>query len=108
MEPGEKVALWIYDESAQRILALPSTHPVSRWVIVGDVMDAQTVPIGLWFHVDYFEERRPQVGEADKIVRYAVKPGQCMIRWDDIYIAQKLAEAEPPKADPRPIPGLYL
>ena len=70
-------------------------------------MDPIAAPIGVWFHVEYIEERRPQVGEADKHIRYGIKPGQALIRWDYIYCAQKLAGAEEPE-DPRPVPGQYL
>jgi hypothetical protein len=107
VNPGDFLALWIEDGAAKRILALSSNHPVSRWVVVGDVLDLPLLPIGLWFHVEYIEERRPQVGEADKIVRYGVKPGQSLIRWDYIYFAQRLGEAVAPE-DPRPVPGQYL
>jgi hypothetical protein len=109
MKPHEIVALWIHDEAAKRILALTSHHPFSRWVIIGVVIDTQTVPVGLWVNVTYFEERRPQPGgQPDKKVHYAVTPTECLIRWDDVYVAQKLAKAPEPPADLRPEPGLYL
>jgi hypothetical protein len=108
VQVGDGLALWIYDSAAKRILALPADHPVSRWVIVGEVLELPpAVPIGFWFHVAFIEERRPLVGEPDKLVRYGINPGQALIRWDCIYIAQRLAEAKAPE-DPRPDPGLYL
>jgi len=107
VQAGDFLALWIENSAAKRILALPADHPVSRWVIVGNVMDLTAVPIGVWFHVEYIEERRPQVGEQDKHIRYGIKPGQALIRWDCIYFAQRLGAAEVPE-DPRPVPGQYL
>lgn len=108
MNPNDLVLLWIHDESAKRILALTSHHPFSRWVIAGKVIDAKSVPIGLWIDVAFFEERRPQPDEPDKRFYYGVRPTECLIRWDDVYIAQKLKEAPPPPEDLRPAPGLYL
>lgn len=63
--------------------------------------------IGVWVDVTYVEERRPSTRSEIKRVRYAVKPGQCLIRWDYVITAQNLKEAEIPE-DPRPVPGQYL
>jgi len=104
VQPGDVLALWIDDSAAKRILALPEDHPVSRWAVVGDVMDLAPTPLGIWFHVEYFEERRPQEGAPDKHIRYGIKPGQALIRWDYIYLAQRLGEAKVLE-DPRPVPG---
>jgi hypothetical protein len=41
--------------------------------------------------------------EPDKHVRYGIKPGQCVIRWDYIIAIQNLKDAETPVEDPKPI-----
>jgi hypothetical protein len=78
---------------------------VSRWVVVGTVLDLVS-PIGVWLDVKYVEERRP-AAEGAKRVRYDVKPGQCLIRWDYVITVQNLKDAETPE-DPRQVPGPYL
>jgi len=106
MEPRQQVALWLHDDAAKLFLGLDTKHPVSRWVVVGEVLDL-TSPIGLWLDVFFVEERRPLAKGKTKRVRYDVKPGQCLIRWEYIISAQNIKDATPPE-DPRPDPGQYL
>lgn len=106
MKKGQLVAIWMYDEAAKLFLGLPREHPVSRWVLVGTVMDES--PIGRWVDVHRLEERRPATeGNEAKRVIWTVKPGQCLIRWDYVITAQRLKDRKPPE-DPRPMPGQYL
>ncbi len=106
MQEGQLVAIWMHDEAAKLFLGLAGKRPVSRWVVVATVMDES--PIGRWVDVHYVEERRPEMkDEKAKIVRWGVKPGQCLIRWDYMITAQRLKDKETPE-DPRPVPGQYL
>jgi hypothetical protein len=82
MEPGQQVAIWLHDKAAKLFLGLNEKHPVSRWIAIGEVVDRPNAPIGVWVDVTYVEERRPSTKGKVKRVRYGVKPGQCLIRWD--------------------------
>src|SRR3989338_2605311 len=106
MKPGQQVAIWLHDAAAKLFLGLGEKHPVGQWVAVGEVMDIPS-PIGVWINISYVEERRPVDEGKTKLVRYGVKPGQCLIRWDYVITAQNL-KAPPIPDDPRPVPGLYL
>lgn len=108
MEPNQYVAIWLHDEAAKLFLGLMAHRHVSRWVLVGMVLDLPQNPIGVWIDVNFVEERRPSTTKGKtKRVHYGVKPGQCLIRWDYMITAQNLKTAEPPE-DPRPLPGQYL
>lgn len=107
MEPGQQVAIWLHDKAAKLFLGLDERHPTSRWVAVGTILPLPHPPIGLWVNVEYVEERRPSTGNKLERVRYGVKPGQCVIRWDYMITAQNLKNAEIPD-DPSPLPGQYL
>ena len=102
MNSNEVVAIWLHDYSARLFLGLHGDRPVSRWVVMGTVMDP--TPIGVWINIDHIEERRR--GEKDTKVLWTVKPGQCLIRWDYVITAQRLKERESPE-DPRTGPGQY-
>jgi len=106
MQAGQLVAIWMHDEAAKLFLGLQGERPVSRWVVVGAVMDES--PIGRSVDVTRIEERRPPTkGKKTKRVIWTVKPGQCLIRWDYVIMAQRLKDKETPE-DPRPTPGQYL
>jgi hypothetical protein len=108
MEPDQQVAIWIHDAAAKLFLGLNEKHPVSRWVVIGVGLHKNPSPIGPWLNVTYIEERRPMGGKkSDKIIRYGIKPGQAVIRWEYIITVQNIKDAQPPE-DPRPMPGTYL
>jgi len=107
MNPGQKVGIWLRDEAAKLFLGLAGKRPVSRWIVIGDVMEGEQPPIGVWIHIEFIEERRPIKSGKIKHVRWFVKPGQSLIRWEYIISAQNLKNAEVPE-DPRPDPGQYL
>lgn len=106
METGEVLGIWLHDAAAKLFLGIQTERPLSRWVVIGTVMEP--TPIGIWVDVQHVEERRPATnGDEAKRVMWGVKPGQCLIRYDYIITAQRLKGAEPPD-DPRPMPGQYL
>ena len=106
MKPHQQVAIWLHDPAAKLFLGLDAKRPVSRWVAVGTVLEMAS-PIGVWLDVSFVEERRLGPKGKSKRVRYGVKPGQCLIRWEYIITIQNLKDAEAPE-DPRPVPGVYL
>ena len=87
MEPGQQVAIWLHDHAAKLFLGLNAKHSVSRWVAIGKVVDLPSSPIGVWVDVTYVEERRPSTKGKIKRIRYDVKPGQCLMRWDYMITA---------------------
>ena len=107
METGEVLGIWLHDAAAKLFLGIQGERQVSRWVVVGTVMEP--TQIGIWVDVQRVEERRPaqRKGDEAKRVMWGVKPGQCLIRYDSIITAQRLKGAETPD-DPRPTPGQYL
>ena len=108
MEPDEQVGLWLHDPAAKLLLGLTEHgRPVSRWVVVGKVVDPNWSPIGALVDVAYVEELRPSPDHTDARISWTVHPGQCVIRWDYIITVQRMADAPAP-IDPRPAPGLYL
>jgi hypothetical protein len=103
MKNGEILAIWLHDAAAKLFLGIQGERPVSRWVVVGTVMEP--TPIGIWVNIDHIEERRPEFqGQEPRRVQWGVKPGQCVIRYDYMITAQRLKVAEVPD-DPRPTPG---
>jgi len=113
MQPNQHIALWLHDEAAKLLLGRQGEgdRPASRWVAVATVLEMQS-PIGVWVDVSFIEERKPgsrsktRGGAEGKVVRWGIKPGQCLIRWEYIISAQNLPKPEAPE-DPGPMPG-YL
>ena len=109
MDPEQQVAIWIHDEAARLFLATlrkPDEGETSAWFINGVMINRQA-PIGVWVDVAYVEERRTQADGTRKTIRYGMKPGQCVVRWEYIIKVQLLEDAKTPPEDPRPMPG-YL
>jgi len=94
MDQGQQVAIWLFDTGAKLFLGLDANGPVSRWVVVGAVLPLQDPSIGVWLDVKYVEEVRP--GDPKERIRYGLKPGSCLIRWDFIITVQNLKNAEMP------------
>ena len=109
MEAGQQVAIWLHDEAARLFLVTtrkPEDGEVSGWFIDGTIMDRQA-PISVWVDIAYVEERRTLLDGTQKIIRYGVRPGKCLVRWEYIIKVQLLEDAKTPPEDTRPLPG-YL
>jgi hypothetical protein len=102
LDKGQLLAIWLHDAAAKLFLGLHDKRPVSRWAVVGTVMDDS--PIGVWVDVKHIAERRPVAKGKIKQVAWTVHPGQCLIRWDYIITAQRIKESEPLE-EPRATPG---
>jgi hypothetical protein len=110
MNPGQQIAIRLHADAAKLILGVVSdTPPTGIWFAVGAVVDMPS-PIGLWVDISHFEERRMPTdgGKETKRLRYDVKPGQWLIRYEHVITIQNLQDPPPPPEDNRPVPGMYL
>jgi len=46
MKPGDRVAIWLYDREAKLFLGLTGERLISRWAVIGKIVDPAGSPIG--------------------------------------------------------------